>query len=441
MADELAVPATGRSLKEIVRYVIGAAIGLIVLTLLFGKRSELGPAWHQLGQANPGWLVAALAAECLSFGAFAYLQHRVLRLAGTSISMRPLLLLTLANEAIANTVPGEPVVSSAYRYRFYRRYQATSAGAGWTIFTILVAQAIGMSLLVLLGVLIALSGSTGARYTGVAATGLVLVVAAVAVLIRRDLILRLLGWLAQWVRRVAGTRHHATSGVADRVDRTLARMREIPLSARSTVGVVTLATGVWFADFCCLACAFGAIHARVPWDGVLLAYAVAQVVGTLPIVPGGIGIIEGSLAVILISYGAGHQAALDAALVYRIISFWLAIVVGWIIVGVLARRQRRYAMLAPMATPHGPTHLNNHHRNTLRQIFAHPVSHNIEWHSVVSLLGAVGSVEEYHDGRIAVRIGSKTSIFDPPADKDIDISMTVELRHILADAGYGLEAD
>jgi len=439
MADELSLPSSGRSLKEIARYVIGAAIGAIVLALLLGKRSELASAWHQLGRANLGWIAAAVAAECVSLGTFACLQRRVLQLAGARLRWPPLALLTLANEAIANTVPGEPVVSSAYRYRFYRRYQVSEAGAGWTIFTILVAQAIGMSALLLLGVLIALLGSTGGRYTGVAVTGLVIVAAAAAVLVRRDLILALLGAGARSVRRLAGQRHAGTSGLAGRVERTLARMGEIPLSASAGLSIIALATGVWFADFLCLVCGFGAIGAPVPWDGVLLAYGVAQVVGTLPIVPGGLGIIEGSLAVILISYGAGHQAALDTAIIYRLISFWLAVAVGWISVGVIARRHRSYAMLAAMATPTGPAHLNNHHRNTLRQIFEHPVSHNIEWHSVVSLLGAVGRVEQDHDGKVAVRIGMHTEIFDPPSGKDIDIEMTAALRELLTNAGYGLD--
>ena len=52
----------------------------------------------------------------------------------------------------------------------------------------------------------------------------------------------------------------------------------------------------------------------------------------------------------------------------------------------------------------GAVHLNNHHRNTLRQLFQHPVSHNIEWHAVVSLLEAVGSVVEHHDGVVAVTV-------------------------------------
>jgi hypothetical protein len=92
-----------------------------------------------------------------------------------------------------------------------------------------------------------------------------------------------------------------------------------------------------------------------------------------------------------------------------------------------------------MSSPSSPEHLNNHHRNTLRQIFEHPVSHNIEWHSVVSLLGAVGSVEQYHDGKVAVTLGPHTTVFDPPKGKDIDVSMTAALRDLLRDAGYGAD--
>ena len=56
-----------------------------------------------------------------------------------------------------------------------------------------------------------------------------------------------------------------------------------------------------------------------------------------------------------------------------------------------------------------PEHLSNHHRTTLRQVFQHPVSHNIEWRSVVSLLEAVGSVEAHHDGKVAVKGWAETS--------------------------------
>jgi hypothetical protein len=84
-----------------------------------------------------------------------------------------------------------------------------------------------------------------------------------------------------------------------------------------------------------------------------------------------------------------------------------------------------------------PEHLSNHHRNTLRQIFQHPVSHNIEWHAVVSLLEAVGSTVEQRGGKVAVTIGSQTEYLDPPAHKDIDAQTVIDLRRMLASAGYG----
>jgi hypothetical protein len=84
-------------------------------------------------------------------------------------------------------------------------------------------------------------------------------------------------------------------------------------------------------------------------------------------------------------------------------------------------------------------HLSNHHRNTLRQIFQHPVSHNIEWHAVVSLLEAVGSVDDHHDGMVAVTVGSAIEYFDRPARKDIDAQTVIDLRRMLAGAGYGAE--
>jgi uncharacterized protein (TIRG00374 family) len=335
----------GRDVKAVVRYLVGVALGCVVLVLLVGKRGELAAAWHHLAGASAGWLAAAISTETLSLVTFAWLQQRVLRLSGTAIPVRSLFLLALANDAIACTVPGEPAVSSAYRYRYYRRYGASGASAGWTIFTILIAQAIGMSLLLLIGVVVALAGSASRVSAGVTVIGLLLVLGAGAILIRRDLVLRLASSVVRGADRLTRPRHgqpeagHTT--ITTRIERTLTRMREIPLSAESTVAVVALATAVWGFDFLCLVCSFRAVHASVPWHAVLLAYGVAQVVGSLPLVPGGFGIVEGSLAVVLVAYGVGQVTAVSAALSFRLVSFWLAIAVGWSSAGVIAHRFRR----------------------------------------------------------------------------------------------------
>ncbi|HTZ27611.1 MAG TPA: hypothetical protein VMC83_26675 [Streptosporangiaceae bacterium] len=86
-----------------------------------------------------------------------------------------------------------------------------------------------------------------------------------------------------------------------------------------------------------------------------------------------------------------------------------------------------------------PEHLNDHHRDTLREIFQHPTSHNIEWRAVRSLLGAVGSVTEQHDGKLAITVGSQTEFFHPGGQKDVDVQTVVDLRHLLGTAGFGPE--
>ena len=85
------------------------------------------------------------------------------------------------------------------------------------------------------------------------------------------------------------------------------------------------------------------------------------------------------------------------------------------------------------SSPESP-HLDNHHRNTLRQIFEHPVSHNIEWHAVTSLLDAIGTVT-VHGGKVTIAVGAERQIFDHPVGKDVDAQMVVDLRRMLTAAG------
>jgi hypothetical protein len=89
-----------------------------------------------------------------------------------------------------------------------------------------------------------------------------------------------------------------------------------------------------------------------------------------------------------------------------------------------------------MSSTSEPQHLSNHHRDTLSQIFQHPVSHNIEWRAVLSLLEVVGTVEESHDGKFVVTLGTETEILTRPRDKDIDVQEVVDLRRMLSNAGY-----
>jgi hypothetical protein len=83
--------------------------------------------------------------------------------------------------------------------------------------------------------------------------------------------------------------------------------------------------------------------------------------------------------------------------------------------------------------------LNNHHRDTLRKIFSHPASGNIEWRQVLSLLEAVGDVQVEHNGKVRVKLGPELEFITPPRGKDVDTQMVVDLRRMLAGAGLSTD--
>jgi hypothetical protein len=79
--------------------------------------------------------------------------------------------------------------------------------------------------------------------------------------------------------------------------------------------------------------------------------------------------------------------------------------------------------------------LTAHHRATVEKVYQHPVSHNIQWHDVLSLLQSVAQMSEVHDGRFKVTLGTETETLDAPSGHDIDEQMVVDLRRMLKGAG------
>ena len=61
---------------------------------------------------------------------------------------------------------------------------------------------------------------------------------------------------------------------------------------------------------------------------ILIAYAVAGVIGMIPITPGGLGIVEASLTGLLVLSEVNSSQAVLATLTYRLASYWLPLSLG-----------------------------------------------------------------------------------------------------------------
>jgi hypothetical protein len=76
------------------------------------------------------------------------------------------------------------------------------------------------------------------------------------------------------------------------------------------------------------------------------------------------------------------------------------------------------------------------HRRTLEAIFQHPLSHNLAWRDVVSLISAIGNVDDKTNGDVTFRAAREQMSMTRPHDKDLAPDDVVGLRHFLTRAGW-----
>ena len=79
--------------------------------------------------------------------------------------------------------------------------------------------------------------------------------------------------------------------------------------------------------------------------------------------------------------------------------------------------------------------LSGRHREVLRHVFSHPMSHNLEWRQVLALLREVAEVDEQKDGVVEIRATGQQPVFVRRHGKDVDPDDVESIRHLLEALG------
>ena len=76
--------------------------------------------------------------------------------------------------------------------------------------------------------------------------------------------------------------------------------------------------------------------------------------------------------------------------------------------------------------------LTGAHLRTYQTIFRHPMSHNLQWRDVRSLLEKLGQVTEEPNGNLKVTLHGQSLVLHPPRTKDVaENDELIALRHFL----------
>jgi putative heme transporter len=293
---------------------------------------QLG-AWfiRDVGRLNGEWVLPALALAAISMLTAALEQRRVLRAGGLSLPVRSMVAITLAGNAVSVTLPlAGSTAGTAFTFVQLKKRGADVPSAAWAL---TISGIISTTVLALvLGI--------GAGVTGDGATS---VVGAVAVLLGIvPLAMLLVSLRSPTVRVHAG---HLTERLINRlprarrrfdgldeavVSRAFERVAGFRLGWRAGATAAAYSAVNWVADLTCLAVCVHALGVPVPWTHLVLVYGATLGAASLSFTPAGIGIVESAITVALVQSGVPTSAAIVAALLYRAVSCWLVLAIGWI---------------------------------------------------------------------------------------------------------------
>lgn len=311
-----------------VRWVV-LAVAVVVLAVEASLVwDQLAQAWISLRSANLWWVLAAVLAAMASMHSFAQIQRTLLRSAGVTVRQWRSEAVFYAGNALSTTLPGGPVLSATFVYRQQRQWGASPVVASWQLVMSGALQVVGLALLGLGGAF--LLGAKDNPFSLLFTLGgfLALLLLAQAVATRPELIdgigVKVLGW----VNSARGT--PSDTGLR-RWRETLAQLESVSLSRRALGEAFGWSLFNWVADVACLAFAAYAAGGHPSLAGLTVAYAAARAVGAIPLMPGGLLVVEAVLVPGLVSSGMPLPAAISAMLIYRLVSWVFISAIGWVV--------------------------------------------------------------------------------------------------------------
>ncbi|MGH9224792.1 MAG: lysylphosphatidylglycerol synthase transmembrane domain-containing protein [Acidimicrobiales bacterium] len=314
------VPRSVRRVAAVL--VVAAIIEFFVIPQWAGAREAAGI----LSGVGPFLLALGGLLEVASLCAYFQLTRSLLP-AEQRPSLARMARVELATKAVSNVIPGGTAPATALGYRLLTEAGVRPTDAGFALATQGLGSAVVLNAIFWVALIVSIP-MRGIRplYTAAAVLGVVvfgLFTVLVVGLTRAE------GRTADVMCRVASRLPFLECArVEQGVHRVAARLRELSAQPRLVVRAVVWAAANWLLSAASLWVFIHAFGHRVSFDGLLVAFCLANVLAAIPITPGGLGIIEGVLTPTLVGFGTPAGIAALAVVSWRLVNFWLPIPAG-----------------------------------------------------------------------------------------------------------------
>lgn len=323
------LPSDSAFIRRALRSGLMLSLAVVALYLMQDQLRDLLSSSPRLRTIRPGWFGVMLVLELASFVCLWWLTRLVLPRVSWLVASTS----QLVSNAVSRVIPGGAATGGAVYYRMLAStgVEPAKAGGALAVSSILTTAALVAipavaGVLALLGAPIPESLLPAAMAGGVMFAALV-AVGAIAVVFTRPLALieaviaRSISLFGRLVGRDWTVGQGSVVAERDRLVSVVGNRWPLAIAASA---------GKWAFDYLTLIAALYSVGADPRLSLVLLAYAGAQVLGMIPLTPGGVGFVEVGLYSLLVISGISAQDASLATIAYRLVSWWVPIVGGLI---------------------------------------------------------------------------------------------------------------
>jgi uncharacterized protein (TIRG00374 family) len=320
-----------RLLKRVAGLVVtGVSLYLVAPSLLSTLSS-----WDDLQRVGIGWLAVMAALQTAALGCLWILQRIALRTPGWYAVITS----QLAGGALAKIAPGGGVIGGALQYRMLvtaGTRPATTASSLTAVNLLTFAAVLALPVLALPSIVRGTVNRSLVEATLAGAGAFLLLLGLAIACVRFD---APLAWIGHTVQRLLNRLRRGREPQTGLPDRLLhERDRILAALGPRYRGAVAATIGRWAFDYATLLAALAAVGSHPRPSLVLLAFCAAQLLGQIPITPGGLGFVEAGLAAMLELAGVSIGNAVLATFAYRLIAYWLQLPAG--LAGYLLHRRR-----------------------------------------------------------------------------------------------------
>ena len=258
----------------------------------------------------------------------------------------------MSTKALSNIVPGGSAAGPALGYRLLTLSGVDGPSAGFALATAGLGSAVVLNLILWIGLIASIPIRGVNKGYGVAAIAGIIVM-----LVAGLLVLGLMdgqGRAERAFRWVARKLHLNEDRTGAAVRQIAERLEDIISDRQLLIRTASWAAANWLLDAASLWVFLRAFGESMDVDALIIAFGLVNILQVVPIMPGGLGIVEGAYALQLPAFGVPKTVAALGVASYRIGQYWIPTLLGGILyatlrVGPWSIKRRSLATLRALA--------------------------------------------------------------------------------------------